>query len=117
MWAEKGIGRLIKLVALSLGCQYVFRNSTRQVLFTTVFVVVYLADNLHRFLPSGKKQPMFLEEVLAGVALYGGLGLAAYWLEAQITVYTQGQVGPVVPAILVALMDRCWKPPRRRRRW
>ncbi len=117
MWAEKGFVRLVKLMAFALGCQCVVKNASRHVLFVSVFVVVYLADNFHRFWPSGKKQPMYAEEVLAGMALYGGLGLAAYWMEAQIAVYTGGQVGPVVPAILVALLDRWWQPPRRRRGW
>lgn len=75
-------------------------------------MIVYLLDNVHRFLPSNKERPIFLEEAATGFLVYAALGLMAWWVDNQMAIYTQRHTGPVIPGVLLALLDKAWPSPR-----
>ncbi len=110
--ANKGLYRVAKLLLSGVALERLSRAFPSLLRFVAVFLVVYVADNFGRFFLSQKRRPVFLEEILGGLLLYGGFALFAWWLDGQAFVYTGRHASPAVPAVILALLDRAWPAPR-----
>ena len=111
-WLGREARRILKLLVCAFIAQKLLMRAPAHILFPSIFVIVYLLDNVHRFLWSNKERPIFLEEVAVGILVYAVLGLVAWWMDHQMAVYTQRHAGPVIPGVLVAILDKAWPSPR-----
>jgi hypothetical protein len=96
---------MLKLLAVALAAQRVFAGLPLLARFPLVFLSVLLGDMLPKGKPEG---PLYLEDVLTGALLYAGVGLLCWWFDAELSLHTGRHAGPVVPALLLAVIDRAW---------
>ncbi len=97
---------MLKLLAVAVAAERVFAALPLVAKFPLVFLAVLLGDSL-RFRRSGES-PLFLEDILSGVFLYAGTGFMLWGLDYVISLYTGRHAGPVVPALVLAVIDRAW---------
>lgn len=92
------------LIAIAFIAQKVFSTLPGHAWFVSVFLTVDIAG---KFLLAGKDAllPSYLEDMLLGLLLCAGLGALAWYLDAQISIYTGKAGGPAVPALVFAILD------------
>lgn len=102
------VGRLLKLFLAALVVEKLTMGFPGNTRFIAVFLAVYVADNLF----GGKRhvRSLFLEDVVVGLLVYAFLGYVAYWLDMELSIHTAKHAGPLVPALLWAVLDKAWKP-------
>lgn len=103
---DRGAGRLLKLLVAAVVAEEVFSGLPLLARFPLVFLSVLLGDLLR--LKARSESPLYLEELIGGVLLYAGAGLLCGWIDAQMSLYTTRHAGPIVPALLFALIDKAW---------
>lgn len=98
---------MVLLFAVALAVEHAARGLSRASWFMLVFVAMFFADNLSRL--SGRSdRPLFLEDVLTGVALYAGFGYFSSILDAVLSVQTGRHASPALPAVILAILDKSW---------
>lgn len=103
---DKGPGRALKLLAAAILADKVFAGLSISARFVLVFLAVLVADNVR--LKSEAGNVIYLEDVVAGVLKYAGLGLLCWWLDFELSLYTGRHADPVLPAVFFAAIDRAW---------
>ena len=104
---RRGAGRLLALFLIALAAEQVTRGLPRPVWFASVFALVFIVDNLKRF-SGGSDRPLFLEDIVLGLALYTGLGYLSFHLDVMLSSYTQRHASPAFPAVVLAILDKSW---------
>lgn len=97
---------MLKLIAVAAAAHRVFAALPPAARFPLVFLSVLLADSLR--LRRSDESPIYLEDVVSGILLYGGVGLLCWGLDHWLSLYSGRHASPVVPAILLAVIDRAW---------
>jgi len=103
---DKGPGRMLKLLAAAVLAERIFAGLGSAARFLLVFLSVLVAGSL-RF-RSGTESPIYLEDVITGILIYAGVGLFCWGLDCELSLYTGRHAGPVLPALLFAVIDRAW---------
>lgn len=80
--------------------------------FPLVFLAVLLADSL-RPRHSGES-PLYLEDVVSGILLYAGAGLLCWGFDYALSLYTGRHAGPVLPSLVMAVIERAHQNSKRR---
>ncbi len=95
---------MLILLAIAFIAQKVFSKLPGPAWFVSVFLAVDIAG---KFLLAGKDTllPSYFEDMVFGFLLCSGLGALAWYLDAQISVYTGKAGGPAVPALLFAILN------------
>lgn len=106
MRLDKGPGRMLKLLAAAILAQRLFAGLSLVARFPLIFLSVLVADSL-RF-RAGGESPIYLEDVVTGILIYAGVGLFCWGLDHGLSLYTGRHAGPVIPALLFAVIDRAW---------
>ena len=103
---DKGLGRALKLLAAAIFVDKVFAGLGVPARFVLVFVAVLAADNLR--LKACAESVIYLEDIVAGILKYAGVGLLCWWLDFELSLYTGRHADPVLPAVLFAVIDKAW---------
>lgn len=112
MSLQRGPGRILKLLLAAVVADRMAVTLPPMARFPLVFLAVLLADSL-RVRGSGES-PLFLEDVVSGVLLYAGVGLLAWGLDHALSLYTSRHASPILPAVLLAVIDRAFPTSKRR---
>lgn len=112
MSLRKGPGRILKLLVAAAAADRLAGALPPILRFPLVFLAALLADRL-RVRDSGET-PLYLEDVISGIVLYVGAGLLCYGLDYALSLYTSRHASPVLPAVLLAVVDRALLTSRRR---
>jgi len=107
-----GPGRIIKLLLAAAVADRVSASLPPVVRFPLVFLAVLLADSL-RPRHSGES-PLYLEDVVSGILIYAGAGLLCWGFDHALSLYTGRHAGPVLPALVLAVIERANPNPNRR---
>ncbi len=97
---------MLKLLAAAVLAQRIFAGLSPAARFPLVFLSVAVADSL-RF-RSGTESPIYLEDIITGILIYAGVGLFCWGLDYELSLYTGRHAGPVLPALVFAIIDRAW---------
>lgn len=103
---DKGPGRILKLLCAAVLIEKVFAGLVPPARFALVFLSVLVADSLR--IRTDTDSPVYLEDVVAGVLTYAGVGLLCWALDYRLALHTGKHADPIVPALLFAVIDRAW---------
>ncbi|HHY17744.1 MAG TPA: hypothetical protein GX524_06670 [Firmicutes bacterium] len=93
----------LMLLAVAFFAQRILSGLPGPFWFVSVFLTVYVMGRL--FAGKGTMFPAYFEDVFFGLLLCAGLGVFAWYLDGQMSVYTGKSGGPAVPAIVYAIID------------
>ena len=104
---DRGVGRTLKiLLAAVLTDKLLGGFSSALLRFVLVFVAVFVGDNIR--IRTKADNVLYVEDIVAGGLKYAGLGLLCWWLDFGLSLYTGRHAGPVLPAVLFAVLDKAW---------
>ena len=107
MKLDRGLGRTLKLLVAALVADKLLGGLHNALLqFVAVFLTVFVAENLR--IATRADNVLYVEDMVTGVLKYAGVGLLCWWLDAALSLYTGRHGGPVLPAVLFAVIDRAW---------
>lgn len=104
---RSGAGRALTLFVVALAAEQLTRALPRGAWFVSVFAILFLADNVTR-LKGSSDRPLFLEDVVLGLAMYSGFGYLSSLLDVMLSTYTGRHSSPAFPALVLAVLDKSW---------
>ena len=112
MSLQRGPGRILKLLVVAAAVDWFAVKLPPVARFPLVFLAALLADSL-RVRGSGES-PLYLEDVISGFLLYAGVGLLCWGFDYALSLYTSRHASPILPAVLLAVVDRALPTSKRR---
>ena len=106
MW-RRGAGHTLLLFVLAFIAERVTHGMPPGLWFVTVFVAVFLFDNIDR-LRSGAVRPLFVEDIVVGILFYAGFGYLSSLLDGVLFAYTGKHASPAIPATILAVLDKSY---------
>jgi hypothetical protein len=103
---------MLKLLAMAAAAQKIFATLPPPAQFPLVFLASLLADSLR--LRRGGESPLYFEDVISGIFLFAGAGLLCWGMDYALSLYTARHAGPVLPAVLFAVVIKAFPSTKRR---